>query len=1334
MSRAVLSDTSRQILSSVVVEESRRIASYCSTLSFGRYLRYRPRTAWWRLGAVVFTLVLMLIVIVLESLDGVVDRRNSTISEFAVLVFLVLLGLVIDFREWYLQNSEMLTKYRSHLSLFGSRVSAEEKPFSDEVAYFLSFLCERGYFEHLNAYQSLIREVLWPVLQEDGSFALQHALLCVKGDVIHGSVATWMPDYLRCHSGIYNAHSRNIVSESEANPITSSIHQRSQRFSVNAASFATTSSMDRVSSFLLGDACPTCVATKCIVLDETPLFTVSEIILTTVREENERRADRPMSTLVSQFRKVVYPLTVLMFAGMWIVYGSLFGPDSIIFVVSFLYMVMALEYPVILHALYWIGNAFLVAQWHPSFWSRGVSKDSGFPGQQKTEGPPVQDEDAFRVPVRGEKLDKVRRRIAEEILHPSPVSSPLPVGETRPRRAMGSEFGLFQEDVVVREGDHGRMETGDWSEDDDSDISTDSDGSSSDAGVPPEGICAHYHGKSGTEHDTLPEMQDFRKLPLPIQKTPGVALILKSLWNVISASPTCLVRSRNPVENLGCATIFSFVHRDGILGKTHRTPEQITFLTEAGEATTLHLSYEESYTNRISFSDPDWHNHIESLKPLGLQFLMHAPERRFFDGVLHTHRSWRQLLCLLAKEIGFEAGVLSQYHPVACLSKEAGSVIELQIETAETGTQILLEGCGDRVLAHCAEYFCGNDIKPLSTELRKELLTVLLSWIRQQDIIPVAFACRNVDDDETNSSSPPLAVSASTPSGMSTQPEGTAAATSELTGRGVRVRQPYAGEEHGQCEVCSSLLRNVGMHSEEDAATSSHLNSSNIELHMQTDELDGESASNTKSSAVQPDIFIGFAGFGLRVRRSAPQFAQMLHDAGIRFVYFGEESERRTKSFGAKLGLETDWNSCISLEPHKDAVSLDLSDLKAHLPHGIPSIRDHLQDVDDVPLLVSLFCDSRPEGVADMTSIYHENGDIVCCVGNASSLRHLKTFLTADVTLGTAPHFTSWILPDGLPTSSVSVAATLPHTHLFECLSLSLYEARRVAHNVRLAQAAWVVLISALMTLFAISAIALGIAPPVSGTQLLFVICVVCPLLILPLVNTDVDPNILKTLPEKNRQVQDPWFYGGLWALRVLPSAIFLAFLHAWLIFTFHIGLCSSSAANAQSSNDGPSSFGSVFWTEKYGTAYLESSKSYSPLSLTSSVTDCHSSSSLASVVADANATVLWILTLYSIFLVSGFIHRTQSLWQFSPWKNNRTWCMIAIITLGLQSLMSGLVWPIPLSRIPVEIWVIAMVAWPIVLLLTTEASKARDAKLYVRNQKRLRIVFDTRLGMHSPV
>mgnify|MGYP001985396218 FL=1 len=113
-----------------------------------------------------------------------------------------------------------------------------------------------------------------------------------------------------------------------------------------------------------------------------------------------------------------------------------------------------------------------------------------------------------------------------------------------------------------------------------------------------------------------------------------------------------------------------------------------------------------------------------------------------------------------------------------------------------------------------------------------------------------------------------------------------------------------------------------------------------------------------------------------RARVEAPDVVEDLFNAGIRFVHMSEEDERRTKAFGYQLGLETDWNSCICLGDTGgggDSVPRSPAPGVVKLPRGIAAVRPHLEGVDNVPLLVSMFARCSRTDVAEMVRVYQEN-------------------------------------------------------------------------------------------------------------------------------------------------------------------------------------------------------------------------------------------------------------------------------------------------------------------------------------------------------------------------
>ncbi|PVU96859.1 hypothetical protein BB559_002232 [Furculomyces boomerangus] len=198
------------------------------------------------------------------------------------------------------------------------------------------------------------------------------------------------------------------------------------------------------------------------------------------------------------------------------------------------------------------------------------------------------------------------------------------------------------------------------------------------------------------------------------------------------------------------------------------------------------------------------------------------------------------------------------------------------------------------------------------------------------------------------------------------------------------------------------------------------------------------------SEVVDDQIFLGFATFCNIPKTDVCDFIEDLSIAGIRFVYFSESSGQMSKAFAERLGLETDWNTCIILSNEQqgkeggdrgninsmnqiDNIGLEQAmgyhedyEIKAQLPRGIDSIRDHLAQVDDIPLQVSLFAESSPQATSEMFKIFSDYGEVVCCLSNqlgfnaftdASSIGYFFNNLVIVGCISSCSNFLSVCLP-----------------------------------------------------------------------------------------------------------------------------------------------------------------------------------------------------------------------------------------------------------------------------------------------------------------------------------
>ena len=139
-----------------------------------------------------------------------------------------------------------------------------------------------------------------------------------------------------------------------------------------------------------------------------------------------------------------------------------------------------------------------------------------------------------------------------------------------------------------------------------------------------------------------------------------------------------------------------------------------------------------------------------------------------------------------------------------------------------------------------------------------------------------------------------------------------------------------------------------------------------------------DKASSREWPLVQNQIFLGILGSLVIPRQEIQGLLSTLQDAGVRFVYFSPRNMRRQKEIASQMGIDVAWNCAISLrpldageeDPHRMVSTYADWDVNAKLPHGIESVKRHLREVDNVPLLVSLFTDVTKETTMQMVGQY----------------------------------------------------------------------------------------------------------------------------------------------------------------------------------------------------------------------------------------------------------------------------------------------------------------------------------------------------------------------------
>ena len=619
-------------------------------------------------------------------------------------------------------------------------------------------------------------------------------------------------------------------------------------------------------------------------------------------------------------------------------------------------------------------------------------------------------------------------------------------------------------------------------------------------------------------------------------------------------------------------------------------------------------------------------------------------------------------------------------------------------------------------------------------------------------------------------------------------------------------------------------------------------------------------------------IFIGMITLQHKAKQDIPPLVEDLNNAGIRFVYFSEENEIKSRVFAERLGLETGWNCHISfcersfgldeqstlttvseakteetadeyLVSHvtpahdDDAIANDddtpdddddvighvsigddhdeegqtgehedtLEDVpknedleiekkvkwqdsevrdrkssegsssssstnngdvdpggywlsfsnRAKLPRGIMNIRPHLENVDNVPLLVPLFTDSTPQAAREMISIMQENGEIVCCIGSCLNVDNLEIFNQADVGVALQPSFPQVCLkevPRKRDSENYSVADDSSQTNLLKSenndsssieedevtpltvssalngisCSLSfqrdynikfvalLKEARRLCFGLRIC---FTFMLSCQLTLCLVmlTASLFMLPPPLTGLHLLWFTCVLVPVLSISLVNADNDSQLMTTLTAKN----DKNFKGynssflRFHGLAFMPSVLVCNLLILPLTLMSFCERFTISASEKchyflgnRNISDSWNGFGNIH----------------------------------VSGLALAQDIVAFFIMLCFVFMSSSYVHHLHPLWRRLPFLNKQ-WIVTIIIVVVLQMLymtISQFLWrantdtDYDISQVPNYVFCLVFL-WPVVQLGICEFSKRKYIKFYIRYQKRAKLKFGTKLGMNSP-
>ncbi|XP_064610858.1 transmembrane protein 94-like isoform X2 [Liolophura sinensis] len=406
-------------------------------------------------------------------------------------------------------------------------------------------------------------------------------------------------------------------------------------------------------------------------------------------------------------------------------------------------------------------------------------------------------------------------------------------------------------------------------------------------------------------------------------------------------------------------------------------------------------------------------------------------------------------------------------------------------------------------------------------------------------------------------------------------------------------------------------------------------------------------------------------------------------------------------------------------------------DNRAKLPRGIDDIRPHLENVDNVPLLVSLFTDCTQATTCEMVKIMQEYGEVVLCLGSSVNINNTGIFLQADASVSVQPLLPQicarqevmiepWEEDKLSPVQLASTLLTLPCSLFFKRednihFVQLIAEARHYLMMMRNCFQFMLCCQLSLSLIQVLSSLTLHLPPVLSSRHILWLLCVVIPSLSLTMMGNQVDTRIMMEATGKNNRhinkeviLQFLLYYG----LRFVPSVA---------ICLVCCGL-NSVAACASGSSD---------LANRTACLYFQSD----------SEMDVWNSWEISyrEEISLIQNFVLFQLVLYFVLISMSYVHKYNHVWQSPPFTN-RGWLAVCITLLLCQLVYfvcdvaanSHQEMPALLGFIPVISWGLAL-GWPLILVAYTELVKMQEIKLWVRYQKRARLNFGTKLGMNSP-
>ncbi|XP_017026173.1 transmembrane protein 94 isoform X1 [Drosophila kikkawai] len=434
-------------------------------------------------------------------------------------------------------------------------------------------------------------------------------------------------------------------------------------------------------------------------------------------------------------------------------------------------------------------------------------------------------------------------------------------------------------------------------------------------------------------------------------------------------------------------------------------------------------------------------------------------------------------------------------------------------------------------------------------------------------------------------------------------------------------------------------------------------------------------------------------------------------------------------------------------------INFDMSN-RAKLPRGIENIRPHLEQVDNVPLQVSLFTDCSAEATQQMLDIMQSYGEIVVCLGSSASNANADIFLQADCSIAVEPLYPQvcqdvdayteanihhnkllWqrqsgkskgaaaaadddeeLLESGLQGCAMQTPAhTVSPLYLSRLLNslpcsiavcrddpLSLVAiielSRRFSLGLWNCIQYWACCAGSISILNVLCA-CLSLPPLLTPLLTIYLMCVPVPLIAISLAHIDVDPKIMNRATSKKQTDYDSrafafvmWCYGCKFIVPVIS-----------LLVSYWMFLSEPKLNPGPVENDDDD--------------------------------DVDDDGDFYQFLYFARSCALLAIIMHFVFISFTFVHRDHALWQRNPFTN-RIWAITCLLLLLLHGVICSLQLILEdfMSQVPkLFLALVILFSGSLLSMIVSELAKFQENKVNARYQRRARLDFGTKLGMNSP-